>query len=283
MNYLKTLNKALQYLEDNLQQSIDLQEFKQQTTYSYEMFSRVFSILTNKSLSEYLRQMRLSEAAKLIRYSSLTITEIALSFNYDSTDAFSYAFKKFHQVTPSAVRKGADFISFQPLSFQITTKGGNQMDVRIVKKEGFYIAGIKQQAELVTELNELRFTELWESFEEKMKSLPKDYHLQAPFYGVCKMINEQEMEYYAATEIKDKAVLTQLGLQEIYIPESDYAVFTLKGPINRSIKEGWKYAMNTFFAQEKYKMKQSYDFELYLPGNIYSEDYQMELWIPITY
>ncbi|KZK44293.1 hypothetical protein AM2_0363 [Lactococcus cremoris] len=37
------------------------------------------------------------------------VIDIALKYNYDSADAFSFAFKKFHGNSPSEVRKGKNY------------------------------------------------------------------------------------------------------------------------------------------------------------------------------
>ena len=56
------------------------------------------------TLAEYLRNRRLSEAVTDLRESSEKVIDIALKYGYESADAFSAAFKKFHGATPSEVR-----------------------------------------------------------------------------------------------------------------------------------------------------------------------------------
>ncbi|WP_242833158.1 AraC family transcriptional regulator [Desulfosporosinus acidiphilus] len=50
--------------------------------------------------------------------------DIALKYGYDSSDAFTRAFKKLHSVTPNAVRENSvQLKAFPRIFFQITIKG----------------------------------------------------------------------------------------------------------------------------------------------------------------
>ena len=63
MNIIKSFNNTIDYLETVLDDEIDEKKVTQLSGYSYSMFSRLFSILTETTLSEYLISRRLSEAA----------------------------------------------------------------------------------------------------------------------------------------------------------------------------------------------------------------------------
>lgn len=67
MNIIKSFNNTIDYLETVLDDEIDEKKVTQLSGYSYSMFSRLFSILTETTLSEYLRSRRLTEAAVILR------------------------------------------------------------------------------------------------------------------------------------------------------------------------------------------------------------------------
>lgn len=64
---IKEFNATVRYLESVLESEIDEQEFLRISGYSVPMFSRLFSILTDMSLSEYVRLRKLTRAAMDIR------------------------------------------------------------------------------------------------------------------------------------------------------------------------------------------------------------------------
>ena len=77
-------NRTMEYLESKLDAEVDLQKFQQLSGYSYALFSRLFSILADMTLAEYLRNRRLSEAVMDLRESSEKVIDIALKYGYES-------------------------------------------------------------------------------------------------------------------------------------------------------------------------------------------------------
>jgi len=142
MNIIKSFNNTIDYLETVLDDEIDEKKVTQLSGYSYSMFSRLFSILTETTLSEYLRSRRLTEAAVILRDTDEKIIDVAFKFGYESSDSFGTAFKNFHGYTPSEVRKGKPFRAVSRVRLMLKVKGGNNMNITIQKKEAFKVAGI---------------------------------------------------------------------------------------------------------------------------------------------
>ena len=109
MNIIKSFNNTIDYLETVLDDEIDEKKVTQLSGYSYSMFSRLFSILTEITLSDYLRSRRLTEAALILKDTNEKIIDVAFKFGYESSDSFGTAFKYFHGFTPSEVRNGKPF------------------------------------------------------------------------------------------------------------------------------------------------------------------------------
>ena len=145
MNIIKSFNETLRYMDTVLDDKIDKKRVEHLSGYSYPMFSRLFSILTDITLSEYLRNRRLSEAAACLRESEEKVIDIAIRFGYESADSFGAAFKVFHQYTPSEVRAGKPFKVYSGLQLVMNMQGGRDMNITIQKKESFKVAGINKQ------------------------------------------------------------------------------------------------------------------------------------------
>ena len=70
MNIIKSFNNTIDYLETVLDGKISEKEVTQLSGYSYSMFSRLFSILTEMTRSEYLirfeyRSLRTSKVSSM--------------------------------------------------------------------------------------------------------------------------------------------------------------------------------------------------------------------------
>jgi CheY-like chemotaxis protein/AraC-like DNA-binding protein len=66
--------------------------------------SRVFRELTGRTVFEFVREARLSEARRLLAESALSIEEVALAVGFSSAANFSTAFRERFQATPSGFR-----------------------------------------------------------------------------------------------------------------------------------------------------------------------------------
>lgn len=278
MNMIDSFNKTISYIEATLEDEIEEKTILRLSGYSYAMFSRIFSILTETTLAEYIRSRKLTKAAFALRESKEKVIDIALQYGYDSPDSFSAAFKNFHGSTPSEVRKGKPFkvVSLIQLSLSIT--GGKNMDISIQKKPAFTVAGIK--------LNAID-TSLCNSAWDKLYSLSPHEALarlgNGQSYGMCFDIKDcNSINYMACYDVTDREAAERAGLEIVEIPENEYAVAKLKGPVPECIHQGWKYLMEVFFPEQGYMHSGAPDFEVYGDGDIQAKDYEMALWVPVT-
>lgn len=95
----------LKYIEDNCFEKISLQELAQKCFYSTSYFSRVFKDFYGKTLTEFINEKRITEAARLLQETSSSIEEVSRLVGYNDRKQFYKVFKEFMGVTPSALRK----------------------------------------------------------------------------------------------------------------------------------------------------------------------------------
>jgi AraC-like DNA-binding protein len=136
MDWIQRMNLVLDYIENNLDGEVDENKIAELSASPKGMFQRIFSVLTDMSLSEYIRKRRLTQAAFDIQNTTEKIIDIALKYGYSSADTFSFAFKNFHGITPSDAKKSdIELQSFYPLifEFKVSVKGGNDMESRIIE------------------------------------------------------------------------------------------------------------------------------------------------------
>jgi AraC family transcriptional regulator len=106
MNWLEGLNQAIDYIERNLQDEIDYEKIADLFGYSVYHVQRVFAMIAGVPLSEYIRNRRLSMAAIELQSGDSKVIDVSLKYGYSSPNSFNRAFKAFHGVTPSELKKG---------------------------------------------------------------------------------------------------------------------------------------------------------------------------------
>jgi len=105
-DYIKRVNTALQYVDLHLDSHmLSLEKISKVALFSPFHFHRIFKSIVGETLNSYIGRRRLERAAAmLIHKKEFTITEIALGVGFNSNSAFTRAFKKFYNVSPSEFR-----------------------------------------------------------------------------------------------------------------------------------------------------------------------------------
>ena len=240
---IKAFNETMKYIEETLTDRIDERKIALLSGYSYPLFSRMFSIMVDYPLSEYIRFRKLSCAAIDLRESDEKIIEIAFKYGYESQDSFSLAFKKFHGHTPKEVRKGSAFQIFSPIRLSLSIEGGKNMDIKVMKKSAFKIAGLAERIE-----EGGNFPNVWDKLFKKVSPEKLENLGNGQSYGACYEIEKNEnceskftVNYMAGYDIQNVTEANDLGLNILEVPEAEYAVVKLKGIVPNCIHEGWKY------------------------------------------
>ena len=278
MNIIKLFNYTVNYIETVLDGEIDEKTISSLSGYSYPMFSRLFSMLTETTLSEYIRSRRLTEAAIDLRDTDEKIIDIAMKYGYESPDAFGAAFKKFHGFTPSEVKAGKPFKLVSKIQLALSVKGGRSMDIRIEKKQAFKVAGYNEQ-----DINSSLCPGVWDKLFSKYSREELVKLGKGESVGVCHDIESPDrINYMAGYITTDVEKAKSMGLEVLEVDEAEYAVVELTGKVPECIHAGWKYLMEVFFPEHGYIHSGKPDFEYYFKGDMYSPDYKMELWVPVV-
>lgn len=148
MNWITGLQRAMEYLEENLTQELEISEIAKRACCSEFHFQRIFSILCGIPLGEYIKNRRLSLAGEEWMTGTVKVIDLALKYGYDSPDSFTRAFTRFHGVTPSAARQQKIALkAFSRLSVKLSLEGGNMLDYRIEHKDPIAFTGYRQHFE----------------------------------------------------------------------------------------------------------------------------------------
>lgn len=101
----KIIEKAMQYINEHLDERVSLQQVSSAAGYSKSHLNRMFAESTGKTIYKYIREKRLNRAAKRLVNTDQSIVEIALEAGYDSQQAFTLAFRKQYGMTPLVYRE----------------------------------------------------------------------------------------------------------------------------------------------------------------------------------
>ncbi len=101
----KRLSVAKEYIDENLDKGIDIQDISRVATISPFHFHRTFKAVYGLSPHQYRIQKRLGKAAELLMDIDHSITEIAFLTGFADIHSFSRSFKKEFGLPPSRYRR----------------------------------------------------------------------------------------------------------------------------------------------------------------------------------
>lgn len=104
--YNGKIQKALKFIDENYTAEINLKKVSEQACLSRFHFSRIFKEATGSKYQEYVINLRINKAKKLLSDYRLTITDIAFAVGYNDLTNFERTFKKILFCTPSEYREG---------------------------------------------------------------------------------------------------------------------------------------------------------------------------------
>lgn len=103
--YERRLHTVLSYIDNHLDELIDLARLARVASFSTYHFHRIFATHTGETLGNYLTRRRVEQAAaRLAAQPRLSVLEVALAVGFGSPEAFTRAFRKHFGVAPSRWR-----------------------------------------------------------------------------------------------------------------------------------------------------------------------------------
>lgn len=254
MNIYACLNEAIEYIEENLENKIDYQEIaKIFCTNEYTM-KRIFSLITNISLAEYIRNRRLSNAGYDLYKGNEKIIDIALKYQYESSTAFSRAFEKFHGLKPSSVKNAPEKLKVYPkFYFNEVVNENSNMEYSIAELDEMvlYGKGIKTNNYSISK-------DAPNFFAEMRKIYYDDYGLFD--YGMIVYEDRFDSEKYEYWVCYNKPVQ---DFEKVIIPKSKWLIFKINSQEAEDIQKVSKEFYEKFIPSSKYKLKPIPELEYY--------------------
>lgn len=273
MNYINEIQKAIDYIEVNLDKDINFDIVAKEVGMSAFYFHRIFSAVIGVSPTTYIRNRRLTVAAQEISKNNENILDIALKYGFESHEAFSRAFKNFHGVVPKMAKTdGNEFKNFSKANLDIEVNTNNILNYRIESKEVIKVLAFLRKFNIE---NKDEIPKYWEELKESgtLEKISNNY--KKDLLGIC-IGTQSDFEYkYGIGVEQTEDIETNIEMETIEISKSTWVVFKCEGQDEKNINELWTRIYKEFFITSSYKQSMDIDFELY-------DDENTEIWIPIS-
>lgn len=272
------ISKAIWCVESRFSSGISLDEIASVSGVSRFHLCRVFGNATGRSVMRYVRERRLTEAARRLAGGAPDILSVALDWGYGSHEAFTRAFREQFGVTPEELRESRDLSTLklvEPLvmnTFPVVTLD----EPRYVAGKAMLVAGLSSHFNY-EDINGI--PALWQRLVAHWGHIPE--RVGTVSYGVCHAADDNGVDYLAGVEVKSFSDLPA-EFSRLRIPEQQYAVFTHRGHV-AAIKGTFHAIWNDWLPQSGRKPAESPTFERYDERfDPQTGNGTVEIWIPLA-
>jgi len=284
MAWVESLQKAIDYIEVHLLDQISLEEVAKQANVSLYHFQRIFMIMTNTSVGEYVRHRRLTLAAQELSSTSSKIIDLAYKYGYDTPESFSKAFRKHHGVTPSDVRKGFGSLkSYNRLSIQVKLEGAEPMKYQIVDRDAFQTVGVKRKLPCENEGGVPGIPEFWGEVNENGTVEQLTQFMNGDIKGLLGITDNYNSEnntidYWIAAEHHGEIPSGYSGIQ---FPAAKWIVFEVDGFAPTAMVEAWKKIYSEWIPSNRYEIADIAAIEAYTDPDPYNPKSSNQIWLAV--
>ncbi|MEH7511068.1 AraC family transcriptional regulator [Priestia megaterium] len=288
MDLLKNMNRALHYIEENLTNDINFREVVKLALCSEYHFKRMFSFLAGITLSEYIRRRRLTLAAFELKDKNVKVIDIAIKYRYNSPDSFTRAFQNLHGISPSEAKKdGRSLKAYPPMTFQLSIKGGDEMNYRIEEKEAFRIVGIKERVPIIFHGVNPKIAAMWQSLQDETIDTLKKLSNVKPLgllsasvnFSEGRMEEKGELDHYIGVATTKNYPRNLIKLEVLALT---WVVFEAVGPFPDTLQDVWGRIYSEWFPSSNYEQVKGPEILWNEHKDVTSPTFKSEIWIPVS-
>jgi AraC family transcriptional regulator len=210
------IQKAIRYIEKNIDQTITLKEIAKVSGYSPYHFSRIFKQSTGENLFSMIARLRVQRGARDIVYKDSSITMIGIETGYETSTSFNKAFKKQFKMSPSQYKK-------QTLEALETYQKGLANTPQIIDQEEFTAICTREVGDL--------HTTGYESWRKLLQHFPTP---QGKTFGLIfdnpETTEVDKIRYEACIESEDLTNIPDSFYRKT-LPKGKYITYTHQGDL----------------------------------------------------
>jgi AraC family transcriptional regulator len=289
--YRSRINRVIDYVNNNLDKSISLDELASVAHFSPFHFHRIFVAVTGESVNFFTNRIRLEKAARLLKYSRDSVSDIAIECGFSAPSAFSRAFKQYFEISPSTYRNNGEIENSKirkelfsinsylvPMSdeemkenFPVTIKTFSKRRIAYIRvmdsyEEGVVINAFEQMSNWAKKMNLFQSEQIFGMSADDPMVTPKAKYR----YEVC------------ITIPADLKVDPKDNIETTFLPKCDYAVSSVSGNFN-FVATATYYLFNKWLISSSYEPKHQPGLELFLDNEkVCNWDYfDLDLCVPV--
>lgn len=271
MNNLQLIEKVLYYIDEHVCEELTYDRLAEVFGYSSFHFHKIFSSVTDLSITEYIRKRRLTMAHRKLCETTETVADICYSVGFNSIQTFNRAFKDTFGMQPLVAREKQAKITYRSVEEIITgylkrieVEGVFSIEARFEERDEFVIAGYRKHTGEGYQV----IGESWFELKSNLNNIERtNEHTMYGFEDYSEEFSSEPLAFYymAGMEVDKDTVLSESMYRKV-VPKAKYAVFTVNGNnANGEIGKAFRYIYFVRLPHSEYCIDPDalFDFEYY--------------------
>lgn len=289
--YTERIDRVTDYLRANLDRSPTLDELAAVAYLSPFHFHRIFTAITGETVNAFSNRLRLEKAARKLKFTKDSATDIALSCGFSSSSTFSRSFKTLYGVSPTGYRKSGS-IENSKICKDIFPVNEYVLPMSDAELESSFPVEIrdfpKRRVAFIRVIDAYREDLVPDAFDRMVKWAKKmDLFESETIFGMSlddpMVTPKDKYRYEVCITVSASVELTDYPeISEMRMPECKYAVTKVSGDI-KIVATATEYLFNKWLINSSFEPEHQPGLEIFLDKeNICDWDhFELELCVPI--
>jgi AraC family transcriptional regulator len=268
---------------------VKLKELAKVACFSEFHFHRIFRAVSGETLNNFTNRLRLEKAARHLRFSHRSLTDIALDCGFSSSATFSRAFRSCYDTSPSQFRKSGE-IKKSKICKELRTGQEYVLPMSAEEKRAAFSVRLIEVPE--RQVAYIRITNAfdWDRLLAVFKTLiewakSQDIFSQGILFGMTvddPDVTPKHLYRYEVCLASSLPFECMEGMSKLKMPAMRYAATRVSGDI-RKVATAWDYLVRSWLIQSAYEPEHAPALEIFLDKENATDwsHFELELCLPV--
>ena len=287
--YCQRIDRVIDHLRRNLDRPVKLAELARVACLSEFHFHRIFTAVAGETLNNFRNRLRLEKAARLLRYSGQSLTDIALDCGFSSSATFSRAFRSGYDTSPSQFRKSGQ-IKKSKICKELFPKDEYGLPMGADEKKAAFPVRLidipERQVAYIRVTNAFELARVLAAL-KRVVEWARSQHIfsQGILFGMTvddPHVTPKHLYRYEVCLASSRPFECMAGMSKLKMPAMRYAATKVSGDIHK-IATAWDYLYRDWLIHSDYEPEHAPALEVFLDKESAMDwsHFELELCLPV--